>query len=99
MGIKKAKRFSRQELAAFLADLSTQVQGGQLQGETRLWKIPEQVEGTIHLKEEDGEVLAKIKLWWPAREAYPAAAPEKAGPGKAAPGKAQSLKAVKAAMG
>lgn len=95
MGIKLAKRFGRQELADFLTDLSRQVQSGQLQGETRVWTVPEQVEGTIHFKEEDGEVLAKIKLWWPvaAREAAPAA------PGEAAPEKPLSFKVVKARLG
>lgn len=74
MGIKMEKRFGRQELADFLTDLSKQVQGGQVKGETRSWTIPEQVEGTIHFKEEEGEVVAKIKLWWPAaagRQAVP----------------------------
>ena len=74
MGIKVEKRFSRQELADFLADLSQQVQGGQLKGETRVWTVPEQVEGTMHLKEEEGEVVAKIKLRWPTaagRQAVP----------------------------
>ena len=65
MGIKVEKRFSRQELADFLADLSQQVRSGKMKGETRAWTVPEQVEGTIHLKEEEGEVVAKIKLRWP----------------------------------
>jgi XXXCH domain-containing protein len=76
MGLKVEKRFSRQELADFLADLSRQVQSGQLQGENRAWTVPEQVEANIHLKEEDGEVVTKIKLRWPARGAAPRPARE-----------------------
>jgi len=68
MGIKVEKKFGRQELAKFFADLSQQVESGKLEGETRPWTIPEQVDAAIHLKEEDGEVIAKIKLRWPAPE-------------------------------
>ena len=89
MGIKVEKRFGRQELADFLADLSQQVQGGQLKGETRVWTVPEQVEGTMHLKEEEGEVVAKIKLRWPT------AAGRQAVPKPASPQESLELKAVK----
>ncbi len=89
MGIKVEKRFGRQELADFLADLSQQVQGGQLKGETRVWTVPEQVEGTMHLKEEEGEVVAKIKLRWPT------AADRQAVPKPASPQESLELKAVK----
>ena len=89
MGIKVEKRFSRQELADFLADLSQQVQGGQLKGETRVWTVPEQVEGTVHLKEEEGEVVAKIKLRWPTSAGRQAVAKP------ASPQESLALKAVK----
>lgn len=92
MGIKVEKRFGRQELADFLADLSKQVQGGQLMGETRVWTVPEQVEGTMHLKEEEGEVVAKIKLRWPTGAGRRAVAKE------ASPQESLSLKAVKARL-
>ena len=92
MGIKVEKRFGRQELADFLADLSQQVQGGQLKGETRVWTVPEQVEGTMHLKEEEGEVVAKIKLRWPTGAGRRAVAKE------ASPQESLSLKAVKARL-
>jgi XXXCH domain-containing protein len=89
MGIKVEKRFGRQELADFLADLSQQVQGGQLKGETRVWTVPEQVEGTMHLKEEEGEVVAKIKLRWPTGAGrHPVSKP-------ASPQESLALKAVK----
>jgi len=71
MGIKVEKRFGRQELAKFFADLSKQVESGKLEGETRPWTIPEQVDVAIHLKEEEGEVVAKIKFRWPAPEPVP----------------------------
>lgn len=90
MGIKVEKRFGRQELAFFLADLSKQVQSGQLKGETRNWTVPEQVEGTIHLKEEEGEVVTKIKLRWPAGEGYQ--------PVKSEAGEPLSIKEVKASL-
>ncbi len=92
MGIKVEKRFSRQELADFLADLSRQVQGGQLKGETRAWTVPEQVEGTIHLKEEEGEVVAKIKLRWPTGAGRQAVSKP------ASPQESLSLKAVKTGL-
>ena len=92
MGIKVEKRFGRQELADFLADLSKQVQGGQLKGETRVWTVPEQVEGTMHLKEEEGEVVAKIKLRWPTGAGRRAVAKE------ASPQESLDLKAVKARL-
>ena len=89
MGMKVEKRFGRQELADFLADLSRQVQGGQLKGESRVWTVPEQVEGTIHLKEEEGEVVTKIKLRWPAGAGHqPVSKP-------ASPQESLALKAVK----
>lgn len=87
MGIKMEKRFNRQELADFLINLSKQVQSGRLEGETRAWIIPEQVEASIHLKEEEGEVVTKIKLRWPAGEVYQ--------PSVGEAGKALSLKDVK----
>lgn len=89
MGIRVEKRFSRQELVDFLADLSRQVQGGQLKGETRVWTVPEQVEAAIHLKEEEGEVVAKIKLRWPMGAGRRPVAKE------ASPQESISLKAVK----
>lgn len=92
MGLKVEKRFGRQELADFLADLSNQVRGGQLKGESRAWTVPEQVEGTIHLKEEKGEVVAKIKVWWPTGAGYRPVAKE------ASPQESLSLKAVKARL-
>ncbi len=92
MGIKVEKRFSRQELADFLADLSQQVQGGQLKGESRVWTVPEQVEGTMHLKEEEGEVVAKIKLRWPTGAGRRPVAKE------ASPQESVSLKAIKARL-
>ncbi len=93
MGIKVEKRFGRQELADFLADLSKQVQGGQLKGETRVWMVPEQVEGTMHLKEEEGEVVAKIKLRWPSGTGRRAVAKE------ASPQESLDMKAVKTKLG
>ncbi len=69
MGMKVEKRLGQQELADFLADLSRQGQGGQLKGETSVMKVPEAGEGTIHLKEEEGEVVTTIKLRWLARDA------------------------------
>ncbi len=92
MGIKVEKRFGRQELADFLADLSQQVQGGQLKGETRVWTVPEQVEGTIHLKEEEGEVVTKIKLRWPTGAGRRPVAKE------ASPQESLSLKAIKSRL-
>ena len=90
MGMKVEKRFGRQELADFLADLSKQVESGQLKGESRIWTVPEQVEGTMHLKEEEGEVVAKIKLRWPT-----AAGRHQAVPKAASPQESLALKAVK----
>jgi XXXCH domain-containing protein len=92
MGIKVEKRFSRQELADFLADLSTQVRSGQMKGETSTWTVPEQVAGTIHLKEEEGEVVTKIKLRWPAGAGYRPVSKE------ASPQESLSLKAAKAKL-
>ena len=68
------------------------MQGGQLKGETRVWTVPEQVEGTMHLKEEEGEVVAKIKLRWPTGAGRRAVAKE------ASPQESLSLKAVKARL-
>ncbi|MCX5893088.1 MAG: GAK system XXXCH domain-containing protein [Deltaproteobacteria bacterium] len=92
MGIKVKKSFSRQELADFLADLSAQVRRGRMQGETRVWTVPEQVEASIHLKEEDGEVLTKIKLRWPMGAGRQAVAEP------ASPQESRSLKDVKARL-
>ena len=93
MGIKVENRFSRQELADFLADLRRQVQGGRLKGETRVWMVPEQVEGAMHLKEEEGEVVAKIKSRWPTDAGHQAAARP------AGPQESRSLKDVKTGLG
>jgi XXXCH domain-containing protein len=93
MGIKVEKRFGRQELARFLADLSRQVESGQIQGETRVWTVPEQVEGALHLKEEDGEVVAKIKLHWPTGTGRQVTAKP------ASPQESLDMKAVKTRLG
>jgi XXXCH domain-containing protein len=92
MGIKVEKQFGRQELADFLADLSKQVRSGQMKGETRVWTVPEQVEGTMHLKEEEGEVVAKIKLRWPMGAGHRPVSKE------ASPQESLSLKAAKARL-
>ena len=68
------------------------MQGGQLKGETRVWTVPEQVEGTIHLKEEEGEVVTKIKLRWSTGAGYQPVPPA------AGPQEPLSLKAVKSRL-
>ena len=92
MGMKVEKKFGRQELADFLADLSQQVHGGLLKGETHTWTVPEQVEATIHLKEEEGEVVTKIKLRWPTGAGRRPVSKE------ASPQESLSLKAIKARL-
>ena len=91
MGMKVEKRFGRQELADFLADLSKQVESGQLKGESRIWTVPEQVEGTMHLKEEEGEVDPRKSSCGGRR----LAGRHQAVPKAASPQESLALKAVK----
>lgn len=89
---KVERRFSRLELAHYLADLARQLQNGSLAIEGRNWAVPEQVEAAIHLKEEDGSLVAKIKMRWPLREGgRPISA-------AAAPRQQDSFEAVKARL-
>jgi len=93
MGKKVERRCSRLELADYLADLSQQLRRGQLEAGGRVLTVPEQVEVTIHLKEEEGCCTSKISWQWSARGASHQASRE------AAPRKPTSFKAVKVKLG
>lgn len=68
MGMEEERRFKRQELADYLADLSRQLQGGKLSAGGHTWLVPEEMDAKIHLKQEDGSMVAKIRISWPATE-------------------------------
>ena len=70
MEAKLENALPRQDLAKYLEDLARGFRQGQLEVEGNTWRVPEQVEAKLNLKEKKGRLVLKLKCQWQTLPEY-----------------------------
>ena len=67
---KSENMLTRQNLADYLEDLSRGLRQGHLEVEGNTWRVPEEVEAKLNLKEKKGRLVLKLKCKWETLPEY-----------------------------
>lgn len=67
---KMENTLSRQNLADYLEGLARGLRQGQLEVEGTTWRVPEEVEAKLNLKEKKGRLVLKLKCKWETLPEY-----------------------------